>query len=154
MASRRDQILAAVASKLGSATVGGFTKPTGLVVSRFRTRPTDKTTTRSIALYPMAEASVRVGQNRSRLTEHRLTVRCECRAVGGSGETADQALDPILLWVVQSLFADESLGGLTSSLEETACQWDADEADEIYAVAWKDVTATFAALANDPSKRS
>lgn len=154
MASRRDQILAAITAALGVASVNGFTKPSGLVVSRFRVRPTDKTTTKSIAVYPMTESSQRVGQNRSPLTQHYLTVRCECRAVCGVNETADQALDPMLAWIVQSLFADESLGGLASGIAETACAWGASEADETYAVAWKDVTVTFAALANDPTHRS
>lgn len=154
MASTRDAILAAFETALGAASAGSFTKPSGLVVSRFRVRPTDRTTAKSIAVYPLAESSQRVGQNRSPLTQHFLTVRCECRAVCGANETADQALDPILAWTVQALFRDESLGGLASAIAETACQWDASEADETYAVAWKDVTVTFAALANDPTHRS
>lgn len=154
MASRRDTILAAIATALAASTVGAFTKPSGLVVTRFRSRPTDGTTALSVAVYPGAETSSRVGQNRGPLTQHRLAVRLECRAVVGSGSTADQALDPLLCWTVQSLFADESLGGYASAIEETACQWDVEEAEQTYAVAWKDVTVTFAALANDPTKRS
>jgi hypothetical protein len=154
MASRRDGIIAAMTSAMGVASVNGFTRPSGLVVSRFRVRPTDKTTLKSISPYPFREVSERVGQNRSPLTQHHVTVRCECRAVCGANETADQALDGLLVWVTQSLFADESLGGLASSIAETACEWDATEADETYAVAWKDVTVTFAALANDPTQRS
>ena len=154
MASRRDQILAAITTALGVASVNGFTKPSGLVVSRFRVRPTDSATAKSVSVYPMTESSQRVGQNRSPLTQHYLTVRCECRAVCGTNETADQSLDPILAWVVQSLLADESLGGLASGITESACAWDASEADETYAVAWKDMTVTFAALANDPTHRS
>lgn len=154
MASKRDAIVAASVTALSAASAGSFTKPSGLVVSRFRTRPTTRDTALSVAVYPVAESSSRVGQNRSPLTQHKLTVRLECRAVVAVGSAADAILDPVLVWATQSLFADESLGGLASAIEETACQWGADEADETYAVAWKDVTVTFACLANDPTHRS
>jgi hypothetical protein len=154
MPSRRSSIVAAIVTKLGTATVGAFTKPSGLVVTRFRSRPSTSSTADSIAVYPVAEQSQRVGQNRSPLTQHHLTVRLECRSLVSSNEAADEALDSLLCWVVQSLFYDESLGGLASAIAEASCQWDVEEADKTYAVAWKDVTVTFAALANDPTQRS
>lgn len=127
--------------------LGGVGKPTGLVVDRYRTTPT--TAALAITLYPVEESSARVGQNRGPLTQHTLRVRLECRVQNGGAP--DVAIDPVLTWAIQALWADESLGGRVNELAELGVTWDAETFENQYTVAWLDVSVRYATAAGNPT---
>ncbi|HET7552195.1 MAG TPA: hypothetical protein VFK04_12965 [Gemmatimonadaceae bacterium] len=145
MASRRDQILAAVV-----AILNGAGKPADTTVERYRTLPLT-TEGAWILVYPMIEATERAPTPSGRLARRKLRVRCECRA---QGEQVDQVLDPLLLWTVKALMADPSLGGVAINVQEEATQWDAEDADKVYGAAAVDFTIDYQTAAADPSAAS
>ena len=141
--SIRDQIVAKVVTTLGD--VG---KPAGLEVGRYRTRSRSALKQPAIDVYPVLEQTRRVGSPRSRLAEHRLTLRLECRA---TGEIPDAEQDPLLVWAIQALFADETLGGLANAIEESQKAWDAIGADATFGKVWLDVVVVYTANVANPT---
>lgn len=149
MPSIRDQIVAAAVTTLQAG--GG---PAGLVITRFKLTPT-ATDLPAIAVYPGPEQSNRVfNQRRGPLSWHYVTLRLELRAMATAGQTADQALDPLYVWAVQRLMADESLGGLSDFLDEASYNPDAELLDKRYALAVLDFTVTYHTRAADPTVRA
>ena len=151
MASIREQIVIALVAALNAE--GG---PAGLTVHRERTRPIEIDSLPAIMVYndddvpkPLA-AQVYAAP----LTERRLSVAMECRAAGSSGISPDQALDPILVWAAEAVFADEHFGGLASSVEEGRTVWSSKETDTPIAAAKWNVTIKYRTARTDPTSAS
>lgn len=146
MASRRELILQAVVAALGASS-----KPTGVAVHRYRTRPLERDALPALVVYPAVREGA-VAETITRLDhddalERALRVRVEIRA---EGEPPDEALDPLYVWVVKSLRADPTLGGLAQDLEEEAVSFDAAERDAVYAAAAVDFHVTYYTSEDDP----
>jgi hypothetical protein len=151
LASIREQIVIALVAALNAE--GG---PAGLTVHRERTRPIEIDSLPAIMVYndddvpkPLA-AQVYAAP----LTERRLSVAMECRAAGSSGISPDQALDPILVWAAEAVFADEHFGGLASSVEEGRTVWSSKETDTPIAAAKWNVTIKYRTARTDPTSAS
>jgi hypothetical protein len=93
-----------------------------------------------ISVYPIGEEVTRATDNRrSPVVERRLRVEVKCRVVGD-----DQANDALRKWAVQSVMADQSLGGLALEIVEESTDWDADDAtDADYSVAAVDFVVRY-----------
>lgn len=147
MASVRDAILAYIA---GSSCLAAAGTPATAGVVRFRTLPWNVASVPAFAIYPSAELTKPVGMPDSNLLERYLTVTIECRAKGG---TPDNALDALLSWAIQKLWADETLGGNANYLGELGTRWDAAASDVVYEVAFLDIQVNYQTLTDDPTKR-
>lgn len=148
MASVREQILAAIVQRLET----GANKPAGLTIHRYRTRPIDQDKLPAAVVYVGANPGG-VGETVERMdhddgVERTLIVRIELRI---AGEPPDQVLDPLYVWTVKTLRADQTLGGLARELLERSTSFDAHAADQVYAGAAVDVAVTFATREDDPS---
>lgn len=114
------------------AALNGANKPAGVTVNRSRRQSIEKSQLPMISVYPIREEVTRATDNRrSPLVERRVRVEVKCRVVGD-----DQANDALRKWAVQSVMADQSLGGLALEITEQSTDWDADDAtDADYSVA-------------------
>ncbi len=118
----------------------GAGKPAGVTVNRSRRQSLEKSQLPMISVYPIREEVTRATDNRrSPLVERRLRVQVKCRIVGD-----DQANDALRKWAVQSVMADQSLGGLALEIVEESTDWDADDAtDADYSVAAVDFVVRY-----------
>lgn len=126
--SIREQIAQAVVATLSFAT--GM--PAGLTVHRERTRPIETDSLPAIMVYFEDDAAPKPfdGQKkRSPLVVRDVQIGLMCRAAGSQSLAPDQALDPILIWAAQRMFADETFGKLALSTEEGRTEWKSREGD-------------------------
>ena len=135
MTSIREQVAGAVVAALNAAAAGGVTQPIGLTVHRERTRPITKDKLPATLVYFEDDEPTTLAKQvfRAPLTERHLGVVIEMRAIGSSSQSPDEALDPLYLWVMQQIMADETLGGLAMGVTEGPMKWMATEADVIFA---------------------
>lgn len=82
-------------------------------------------------------------------TYHQLQVRLECLMRGEA--PMDAALDPMLVYAVQAMFAACEALGSVKGLEEAQTQWEIESAYENVALATVDFRVTFATAMNDPT---
>lgn len=122
------------------AALDGAGKPAGVTVNRSRRQSIEKSQLPMISVYPIREEVTRATDNRrSPLVERRLRVEVKCRVVGD-----DQDNDALRKWAVQSVMADQSLGGLALETTEESTDWDADDAaDADYSVAAVDFVVRY-----------
>lgn len=124
MSSMREQILAALLTKLETPPVG-VTKPTGLVLHRFAMLPIEDDTLPAAVVYWTAcdqtAKTMFAATAMDTLLEYHLAVRVEVRE---AGET-DGVLDALIQYVRAVVFTDPSLGGLAISAREDGLQIDA-----------------------------
>ncbi len=122
MATIRNQILSAIVTALDGAG-----KPTGLTVSRFGLAAVETAALPYMAVRCAAEKSSAIDGRDGSAMERHLLVDIECRA---SGESPDEAVEPLIGWVTTALQGDRSLGGLATDLEEEGIEWSAEDAME------------------------
>ena len=122
------------------AALDGAGKPAGVTGNRSRRQSIEKSQLPMISVYPIREDVTRATDNRrSPLVERRLRVQVKCRVVGD-----DKDNDPVRKWAVQSVMADQSLGGLALEIMEESTDWDADDAtDADYSVAAVDFVVRY-----------
>lgn len=130
--SVRERIAAALIAALGAAaTPDGFSPPAGLTIHRVRTRPVETDSLPAILVYFDDDAPRAFDKQtfRSPLAERDMTVALECRAIGSQSVSPDQALDPVLVWVLKAGFADETFGKLALGAIEGKTNWRSREGD-------------------------
>lgn len=127
MASLRSQIIGAVV-----AALNGPGKPAGLQVYRFRLSPVDKTKLPAIVVRPMAE-EVSKEHARSPVMRRTLRLNVQCFAAPTAGMAVDDSLDAVLVWASKAVLGTLTHGGLAITTSESRTEWDADEADQVYA---------------------
>jgi hypothetical protein len=143
MASRRDQIIAAIV-----AAVNGVGKPAGLVVARTRVLPTEQENLPFTGVYPIQEETRRKGGEWGPLVLRRLLIRLEIRV---KGEPTDAGIDAIATWCVQTIVGNQTTGGLTKSIHETGMQWARGEAENVVlGAAAIDFEVRYETQADDP----
>ncbi len=147
MASIGVQIAAAFVAALNAATAGGMTRPAGLTVHRFRARPIDEDDLPAQVVFPAEEAN-EVSDNLRLLRLMKVMVQSRVEVPADS--YADTALDPLYLWSVKALKADETLGGLAIQIVEGPRQWDNEIYDNALAMLSQEWTVQYLARENDP----
>jgi hypothetical protein len=157
MSSIREQIAAAIVAVLdGSAEpggTGGVQAPSGLTVSRERTRPIERDKLPATLIYFEDEEPTPIEKQKFQapITQRHLNVVLEMRAVAGEGLAPDEAIDPLYLWAMQQIFADEKFGGLAMGVTEGPMKWTAKEADAVLAGAALHLTVHYRTSRLDPS---
>lgn len=112
------------------AAIDGVGKPTGLAVHRYRTRKLEAEKHLPAMVVFIGDEPVKpYTQDGEVLRTLELAVKTRDKNPV-AGTPPDQALDPYLTWLVKSLMADQTLGGLAISLKETGNVWNADETTE------------------------
>ncbi len=147
MASIGLQIAAAFVAALEAASAGGMSKPAGLTVHRFRARPIEEDDLPAQIVFPADEVN-EVADNLRLLRS--LKVMVESRVEVPAEGYADTALDPLYLWSVKALKADESLGGLAIQIIEGPRQWDNEIYDNALAMLSQEWTVQYLAREFDP----
>lgn len=130
MATRREQILAAALTALNGAG-----KPTGFTAERSRSRPTTRA---QLPFGNVFVASESVDYE-SVTPQVRRTLDWGVAifevAKNADGEVSETVLDPLHLWVTESVLADPTFGGLAEYTYEQGTQWEMDEAEVVMATA-------------------
>lgn len=150
MPSIREQILVALGTVLAS---GG---PVGLTVHRERTRPIEIDDLPAIMFYAEDEQPKNLGNQtfRAPLTERQLSVGVQCRAKGTATVSVDEALDPVLVWAMKTVMANETFGGLANGVEEDRTVWSSREGDDPIAAATVHFTIKYRTSRLDPTSTS
>lgn len=138
--SKRDQIVAAAVAALNA----GADKP--CTAYRSRVDAFAATELPAFVVFPVENDPERMGPN---TTKHKFTLRVECLTKGEAPQ--DQALDPLLVYVVKTLYADAAFTALLKGLEEGPTRWDVEPAYDDVAIASLDLYVTHATAATDPS---
>jgi hypothetical protein len=161
VASIREQIVIAIVAALGVATVTKtdgtvVSKPAGLSVHRERTRPIEIDSLPAIMVYEDDDPPKTLAQQvyGAPLTEHSLAVALELRAQGSAGVPPDAALDPLYVWAILALGADEKFGGLANGLEEGRMVWTSREGDVPIASAKLNLSIRYRTSRLDPTSKS
>jgi hypothetical protein len=80
-----------------------------------------------------------------------FTLRVETRIAETLATKCRQAMDPLYVWVGQSLGAFQ-FGGLAEDCYETLLEWQYADADQAYTLLQTDFRVEYSTLKNDPSK--
>jgi hypothetical protein len=130
MSSIREQIADALLTVLQASGAPG-----GLTVHRERTRPIEQDKLPAILVYFEDEEPTPLEKQKfaAPLTQRHLNVVLEMRALAQGGQATDQAVDPLYLWIMQQVMADEKFSGLAMGVTEGPMKWTAKEADVIFA---------------------
>jgi hypothetical protein len=153
MSSIREQIAAAVVVALGGPAAGDISQPSGLNVHRERTRPIDADNLPAALVYFEDDEPTPLEKQKFQapITQRHLNVAIELRVVPDSGQAPDEAVDPLYLWTMQQIMADEKFGGLAMGVTEGPMKWMAKEADVIFAGAALHLAIHYRTSRLDPS---
>ena len=130
--SIREQIVLAAVALLNASG-----KPSGLVVDRERTHPSESSQLPAIHVYCEDEepSPLKDQSFRSPIVQHHLVLMCELRAQASASVPPDAAIDPLYVWAAQQVLQNEEFGGLAMGVTEGPMKWKSREADAIYAAA-------------------
>lgn len=156
MPSIREQIATALVAALDGEPAGEVLKPIGLNVHRERTRPIAKETLPAILVYFEDEEPSPIAKLRFQApsVERHLALVLEMRTVPIGDQKPDEAIDPLYLWAMQQIGADERFGGLAMGVTEGPMKWTATEADVIVAGAALHLTVHYRTSRLNPSSAS
>jgi hypothetical protein len=160
MASRRDQLIDALVAAVNSTPAGSVPRPAGLTVLEDRTHPSEEGQLPVIGIYFEDEEPVPLEKQvfRAPLTHKLLGVTLEYRALasvpGQPAQAPRKAIDPLYLWALQQLGADESFGGLAMGITEGPTKWLSKESDAIVAAAAQRFTIHYRTSRLNPSTTS
>ena len=151
MASIREQILDAVVAALSAGSPPA-------TVERSRSADLGPADLPSIIVYPIRDQP---GDNSSATRPavlSRLTFVVECRAAASASVRADEAVDPLYVWVVQKLgqqrLADGAGGWLNHDMVEGETAFAYDRGEAPYCLASIEFDATYQHLRRDPELRA
>lgn len=143
MASRREQIVAAVAAALNTGRPGGIPE-----ARREPLNPSGSLPAIRVGIAPIdrqQETVTRGPGRKSPMVQRELVVGVECIAAG----TTTAVLDPLLVWAVRALI-DSTLGGLASACEEAGTRWEAEAYDQDYRKATLLLRVLYPTSTHDP----
>ena len=141
--SRREILTKAVTALLGA---GG--KPAGLNVSRGRYRAAEEGDLPLTTVFVIDEPQQEGDDD---AIENLLQLGIMSRVKAGSSESADETLDPILVWIVQAILADNTLGGLCLRVRLIRTDWDQEELLDPYGGAIQTFEIQFTTTESDPT---
>ena|SRR5579864_1736295 len=135
MSSIREQIAAAVVAALNAEPAGTVLQPANLNVHRERTRPITTDKLPAMLVYFEDEEPTPLAKQRFQapIVERHLNLVIELRTTPLADQAPDEAVDPLYLWAMQQIAADEKFGGLALGVTEGPMKWVAVESDVIFA---------------------
>ena len=160
MASRRDQLVDALVAALNAAPAGSVPKPANLVITEDRTHANAEAQLPVIAVYFDDDAPITLDRQvfRAPIAQKILGVTFEYRALasvpGQAAVTPRKVIDPLYLWAMQQIAADETFGGLAMGLVEGPTKWLSKESDAIVAAAAQRITIHYRTARLNPSTTS
>jgi hypothetical protein len=111
----------------------------------------------SIIVFPLSEEPEIQGGNRGPLVRATLTTAIECRGKGSATLRPDQAVDPLLAWVVKALggrrLSDGAGGHLTHPIKEGRTTWRYEFADDALCLATVELEVPYQHLVADAERR-
>jgi hypothetical protein len=141
-------IVSQIVAFASAALIAG-SPPAGLTVNRFRTYPYRKSNLPAMSVYPLDDEQIeRVGTDTAPLSERHFHFRVACY---DRGDPIDLALDPLYVWAIQTLMADQTFGGLLESLQHMKSHWRVDDEDEVYGAVGLDFAARLMVVAANPT---
>jgi predicted secreted protein len=138
MASVRDQVIAAAVAAMNAGSAPGIAYRTRVDAFSAGELP-------AFAIYPATEALERVSVN---VVKHTMTLRAEAMTAGVAPQ--DEALDPLLVYAVKTLYASAEFQTFLKDFSEERVQWQVEAAQDDIACAAQDFRVVFLTLANDP----
>jgi hypothetical protein len=122
----------------------------GLTVNRMRKLVVGVDSLPLMSVYAVHDKQIeRVGTESAPVSDRHFRFRVACYT---KGDPIDEQLDPMLVWAVQALMADQSFGGLISGLQQEESGWGENyEGDELYGRVGVDFIARYPILAADPT---
>jgi hypothetical protein len=156
MSSIREQIADAVLAVLQGPGTVDSPPPANLTVHRERTRPITADTLPAILVYFEDEEPTPLAKQRFQapIVERHLNLVCELRTTPLAGQAPDEAVDPLYVWVMQQIMADERFGGLAMGVTEGPMKWMATEADVVFAGAALHLIIHYRTSRQDPTLAS
>jgi hypothetical protein len=151
MSSIREQIAVAVIAVLQKSGA-----PAGLTVHRERTRPITLDKLPAILAYFEDEEPTPLAKQRFQapIVERHLNLVLELRTTPSADQSPDEAVDPLYLWAVQQIMANERFDGLAMGVTEGPMKWMAVESDVIFAGAALHLIIHYRTSRLDPSVKS
>jgi hypothetical protein len=129
--------------------------PLNLSIFKERLRPIEKQELPAILIYADDDIPKTLGAQvyKAPLTERQLSLVVECRAQASQTMTADEALDPLLVWAEQVIVQNEQFGGLASGVEELRTVWLSHEGEIPVAAAAIHFTVKYRTARGDLTKK-
>jgi len=152
MASLRSQILDHLKGLLEAAG-----KPAGLTVEVLRLQNLEGVNLPHALIRPAGETVELANPDSLRcpVVVRDLRVAVDCRAAATEGQTVEDALDALLVWVTKSILADPRLGARAITTEENSTEWAGeDSADGTYALATITFTVRYRTKTNDQEAKA
>jgi hypothetical protein len=158
MASIRDRLIDALFAALNSNTPAGagtVPKPAGLTVDEDRTHPVEEAQLPRIGIFFEDEEPITLEKQvfGAPTAQKLLGVTLEYRALAGS-QPPRKAIDPLYLWAMQQMGADEKFTGLAMGIVEGPTKWLSKESDAIVAAAAQRFTIHYRTSRLNPSATS
>ncbi len=141
------------ALKALASTLDGVGKPSDLTVHRFGFRAIEKDSLPSFVV----EHGGGTGINREvdDLTENTDVFRVSCHCIGNQSDPPDDVIDPYLSWLVSSIEADLTLGGVVNVVTlRPMGATESIEADRIYIRVVQEIEVQYYHLRTDPESAS
>lgn len=139
--------------KAFETVLDGVGKPTGLTVDR---KPHQAIEKHDLPTVRIAHGGgVRVNTEVNDLTENTDVVELSIMAVCDESDPPDDAIDPYWSWVLSSLEADPTLGGVVSEITlRPAGRTEFDPADKVYVRIQQEVEVQYYARRTDPESQT
>jgi hypothetical protein len=121
-----ESITSKIITSIVAALTNSPSKPVGMTVERSLRRPVEPTELPITFVRPLQEPVQRIGTNvRGMAVERTLKVEVAVRCKGN-----DLALDPLRNWVIATVMADMSVGGVAIEITEDLHDWAAEDATD------------------------
>jgi hypothetical protein len=153
VSSIRERIAAAAVVELNTGTPGGVPQ-----TERSRTADYQPADLPAIVVYLMRDVHERVGGGSGPIYRSRVTLFVECRASGTGSLRADQAVDPLYLWVVKALagkrLPDGAGGFLNHDIFEGDTTFAYEQGNVPHCLASTEMVVEYQRLRGDPEART
>ncbi len=148
MSSRRERILTLIVAALDTSDA----KPAGVQIQRGRSLPLQKDMLTACIVYPLGEEVTRGDGPHGHMNRRRFAVRIESRlSLSLDDETPpDTAMDPILVFLSQTMMRDPRWLGLALNTQEASLTWEVATSDTVTVAATLDFLIDYHTLATDP----
>lgn len=149
--SVRQQIVQAAQAALNTAATipaGLQSKPANFTAMRERMYPIEKSKLPAAILYSEDDVPRHIGGESGYSIERSVALAVEARAWGSP---SDLALDPVIVWITQRFFADETFGGLATRVIEGRTVWSIKTGDDPIAAATIHFSIKYRTSRTDPT---
>jgi hypothetical protein len=163
MASIRDRLIDALFAALNSNTPAGLgtvPRPTGMTITEDRTHPIEEGQLPQIGIFFEDEEPITLEKQvfGAPMAQKLLGVTLEYRALasvpGQAVQKPRKTIDPLYLWALQQMGADERFTGLAMGIVEGPTKWLSKESDAIVAAAAQRFTIHYRTSRLNPSTTS